>query len=488
MRTAALSVLLCVLATPCANASDPEGPKRRKVAILPVMDFARTTEQLWTRPKKAPKKSTVEQALERYLTKRLAVEPHIDVISPRDVRKRLRAIKTHSVGSHLGLERMRLGLDLYKELRVKEAVPHLEQAHTALVGAFFPLVDPNTMSELALTLALCYMERKDTHRAHIALKQMFHWAPRRTFKRGFYSRAFEEALVRALVDFTATYPRENPFGTEQSRNRFAQDIDVDALIIAYLEPAGGGGKQVRIMVYDRHTRNTTFRGSFVSTERTTDLERIDRFVSRWATCLPTEVIDPDQKPKPSAFSAFYLETSFAYSVFGSHASDTAPTRDPFHNLGMSITAEWQFLSGLGAWVQTEMLISTQDPRRDLVDNLTTVKAAAGVGYGFKRNWWRIFARFGIELQHLSSFETLTDPWCKYDDGHPKCLGSTEPGQSFESSNQLGFYAAVGFQTFISHALYWSIRAAVSGYIVAFEDDAPHLNFPVTISTGLGYTF
>ena len=489
MRRAGLcTVLLAAMLLPAlALAADPPpDATRRRVAVLPVMNFAlNTADTVWTEAD-ASKKDTVAASLQRFLVKRLAVEPHLVVVPPGDVVTRIKAVRVHREGAQLGLERMSLGQALYKDLRVADAIPHLEHASAALSDSFYGFVDAQTMSELALLLGLCQMEAKRPHQTHIALKEMFHWAPNRRFKRGFYSKAFEQAIISALTDFNVTYPKENPFGTAAKRDRFARDLDVDAIVYAYLIPGRDGRAQVHIAVYDRHTRSTAYRSDFIATSVVKDLERVDRFVSRWATCLPTVVAERmPRKPQPESVHTFFLDTNFVYTVFGSHASDQSPTRDPFHNFGMTVTAEWQFLSGLGAFVLGGMLISSADPTRDLQEDVTTIRTAAGMSYAFSgARWWRIYARFGLEGQFLSSFETATHRWCKW--GTPeKCPSSGN--QQFAASRMLGFHAAMGFQLITPRALYWNFRVGMSAYIVSTED-APELNFPASFETGIGYKF
>ena len=471
-------VTLTLAGTAHAEPPPEEGPRNRRLAVLPVQNYAVAPEELWDDAD--PLVPPVEAALQRFLLKRLAVEPYLDVIPPEEIVERLNRIRMHREGAMLGLERMRLGLDLYKALRVGEAIPHLEQAHAALTAAFHDVVDPVTMSDLSLHMALCYLE-KEPHKTHVALKEMFHRNPTRRFRPGYYSQDFEQALRSAMTDFQATYPKENPLGSTARLDRLAEAIDVDSVIFAFLQPTPSG-PEIRIVVHDRHSRGVSFRAGFESTSRAADLERMDRFVSRWTTCLPSQIGAPEAPPKQ--VSDFVLDTSFTYSVFASLFGDDALTSTPFHNLGLAVAGEWQFLSGLGTFIQLNVLLTTQDSLRDLTNPPPNVRLAAGVSYAYSGESWRIFARFGLDVNFLlGEFDITRDPWCKWLAGHERCLGRID---TYADEYLMGFYVAFGGQIFVSRGMYVTLRVGVSAYVA--PGDAVELNFPLTFESGIGYKF
>jgi hypothetical protein len=475
-------VLAALLICPQSHADEPTTPtepRLRRVAVLPALNFAVSTDTIWNVP--AESSQTTEASLLRYLLRRLAVEPHLDVIGPEAIVNRLRNHRTFREGADLGLERMRIGQLLYRELRVVEAIPHLEQAQTALINAFHDVVDPQVMSDLSLTLALCYQEQ-GSMKTHLSLKEMLLMDPSRRFERGFYSEAFERAVLSALTDLLATTPKENPLRTQTRLDQFMDLIQADTLVFAYLEP-GPESPQIRIVIHDRISQNVEFRGSFQSTDQPADLDRIDRFISRWTTCLPPRVGAPDAPPQ--SVSDFFIDTSFTYSAFGSLLSDAPLTNSVFHNLGMGLSAEWQFLRGLGTFVQLNVLVTTQDSLRDLKDPPPILRTTAGLSYAFGNERWRGFARFGIDSQFLlGEFRVTTDPWCKWVDAHPKCNLTNQ--QEFQDEYLIGVHAGMGVQMFVQASLYLTLRTGVSVYVAPAE--AVGLNFPISADLGLGYKF
>lgn len=472
------AILLLTLLPVLAAAEEPR--LTRKVAVLPFADFSRNAEGLWTEHSLSPDATA---PLLRYVLKRLAVEPSMEIVRPVHVRNRIRAIRVHREGAQLGLERMQLGLDLYKAIRVKEAIPHLEQAYTALISSFYDVVHPEKMAELALTLALCHQEEHRHAPAHVRLKDVLHWAPRRQFKRGFYSQTAEQALNAAWVDFMATFQRDNPVRTAARLDRLMKELEVDVLVYGWIEVRTDKKTNFHLVVHDTASRPQ--RLSFALTGSADDLERLDRFISRWTTCLPA--LDPVALDDPSTNpdKTFFLDTTFRYSLFTSLLRSDALTSSPFHNLGMAITGEWQFLRGLGAFIQLGMLMSSDDASRDLRDTFPTVRLTTGLSYAFNGPRWRVFARVGWEFQFLGTFEVTRSPWCKFDRDHALCQPSEI--DRFSNDTMMGFQAGLGGHFFATERLYVVLRSSLTAYIIP-NDDTLELNFPLSFDAGIGYTF
>lgn len=471
-------MLLALWVTPAAaeETQTQKAPRLRRVAVLPVLNFIRSPESLWESKAGSPGK-TPEQIIQDYLIRRLAVEPKLQVFAPKQVMERIMALPSHAGKIDLGINRMDLGMDLFKNLRVTDAIPHLEQAHAALKDAHYSLLAPYKMATLLLTLAQCQLEEKLGHLAHIKLKEMFFRSPRKRFKQGFYSNTFEQALKSALVDFVATYPKGNPLGSMAGLDRFVNDIDVDSLVYAYLV-SGNDGPQIMVRVYDRESRNFSYRSTLPSAGHANDLERIDRFVSRWATCLPTHVGLP--KGPQSFPSRFFIDTNFSYSLF---LKD--PTRRVFHNLGMGLSAEWQFAQSLGVFGQINMYTSIQDPDRDLKDSVSSVRVVAGLSFAIDQDWWRIFLRLGFDVHVPGSFTITTDAHCKFfGEGDKECTGDV-----FHLGGEItmGPTGALGAQFFVGRDLYVSVRINASTYVIPLDRSAV-LNHPFGMETGIGYTF
>jgi len=451
-------------------------PRLRRVAVLPVLNFIRTPESLWESEKGSSGKAP-EQFIQEYLVRRLAVEPKFDVLAPERVNERIMALPLQAGKIDLGLNRMDVGMGLFNRLQVEEAIPLLSQAYSALQDAHYSVLAPEKMATLLLTLAQCYLEKKQDALAHIKLKEMFFRSPTKQFKKGVYSSTFEKALMGALLDFIATYPKDNPMHSMVALDRFVRDIDVDSLVYAFLVSTNNGPK-IQIRVYDRESKNISFRLTLPSTGRADDLERIDRFVSRWGTCLPTHVGLP--KGPKRYLSKFFIDTSFAYSVF---LKD--PTRGFFHSFGMGISGEWQFTQSLGVFAQVNMFTSLQDTDRDLLGSVSSVRTLAGLSFSLSQKWWRLFVRLGLDVHIPGAFTITTDPHCKFfGEGDKACTGSVF---HLGGETTMGPYAALGAQFILGRDLYVNVRISGSTYVIPL-DRAAVLNHPFGMETGIGYTF
>ncbi|MFT5430476.1 MAG: hypothetical protein ACI9OJ_001150 [Myxococcota bacterium] len=450
-------------------------PEIRQVGLLRVHSYVRPRGSLFSPPDAAAREKA--EALQRFLFARLAVEPSLEVAPPDELGRRIKAIRVHRDGAHLGMERMSIGRSKFKSLQMEGACEDLDAAHRTFESAYYEVVDPVLMADLSLIMAQCYAE-KTLDNAHVALKEMFLRDPWRAFKKGFYSPEFEGHMSRALHDFNETYPKENQLGNSKRLDAFIEETKLDAVVSAWIEMQGST-LVARIEITDRHSRGASYRHEFKSTSRTEDRERIDRFISRWVTCLPTPQAPTNVAPPPPD-NRFFIDTGFAYSIYG---KDT--TRRIFHNFGMGLSAEYQFLRGLGAFIQVNMFSSTRDPDRDLLDSFTAIRTIAGVSYAFRGNWWRLYVRAGFDVQFLGSYATTTDPWCKFAGrGDARCTGGvTDLGNDVT----MGFHGAFGVQFFINQNVYLSVRVSASSYIVPL-DATIEVNFPVTSELSLGYSF
>ena len=377
----------------------------------------------------------------------------------------------------LGLERLNFGLELYEELRVTEAIPHLKGARALLTEVFVDLGSPDQVATLSLTLAQCYLEQDQADDAHVVLKEMFFRTPFQRFKKGFYSENVEKALSSALVDFVATYPKENPVVKAERMQELMRRLRVDVLVYPYIELTQKGAT-LRMQVYNRNGTNVVYRGSAPLLPDDSRAERFNRMVSRWTSCLPVEGFQ-DQTPKPPREPHVFIDTTFAYSKF---LADEA-TRGGFHNIGLAVSAEWRIVGGFGVYSQLYVQSSTRDKDRDLLTQYTSVRVQTGVSYGFRRGWWRVFLRAGIEGHVFGDFQTTTHPQCKFF-GDEHCDGKVE---DFAQEFVMGPTTALGGNLFITSNLHVTGRVTITYFTFPF-DKSTKVNYPLGGELGIGFSF
>jgi|GEM_PF-5208549 len=478
MRRLVRTIVLCVVVLGSAHVMAAESAPpvgRIQVGLLPVVDFVRDSNSLWSAEDSVI--ASRRQGIDRAIAAQLSGNPLLDVVNVDALTKRIQEASGYVERMTLGLERMNFGLELYEELRVAEAIPHLKRARTLLTEAFADLGSPNQVATLSLTLAQCYLEQGQNDDAHVALKEMFFRVPSRRFQKGFYSENVEKALSSALVDFAATYPKENPVLKVERMQKLMRRLRVDVLVYPYIE-ATPQGPTLRMQIYNRSGMNVIYRGSTMLLPDDTHAERFNRMVSRWTTCLPVEGFQ-DETPKPRGEKRFFIDTMFAYSKF---LSDTA-TRRGFHNIGLTVSGEWRITGGLGMYGQFYVQSSTRSPDRDLLTQYTSVRLQTGLSYAIRRNWWRAFLRVGIEGHVFGDFQTTTNAKCKFF-GAAHCDGKVE---DLVQDFVMGPTTALGGSLFFTSDLHLTGRVTITYFTFPF-DRATKVNFPLGGELGIGYSF
>ena len=458
-------------------------PGIKCIVVLPVSTYLRSS--LW---EAAVLENDPASKLEQYLLTRLQVEPQLRLVTRTDFIERLK--KLHA-GKIREAKRLRLEGERYYEIGdLRRAVRSLEKSLKTYRESYYDVIEPEDMADLLLILAHARSERtgpdtelntEERSQASRELAEMFFLDPSQKLTKGFYPPAFEDLLEDALSDFrTSSLRRENRIGVKGRLRQFQDDIGAETVLLPYLEREGQD-IHVRISIFDREVATARFESTLDSKEMANSKERLDRFISAWLTCLPTG------EPVPSATpllprNRFFIDTGFAYSIYGQFT-----TRRPFHNLGMGISAEYQFLRGLGVFAQVNLFTSTLDADRDLLDSFTSVRTSLGLSYAFRGHWWRVYVRFGFDVHFLGSYVTTTDPWCKFTGkGDTRCADSnfTDLGTGEVT---MGIHGAFGVQFFVSKHIYLAIRTSTSAYIVPLSENTV-VNFPFNGEFALGYSF
>jgi len=447
-----------------------------KVGVLPVRSFQRTHHDLWG---EVPATSSGTDPLDTLLKQLIEREPSIQLTLPEELRQRLTDSAEYKERVNLGRERLKLGVELYKELRVDEAIPHLVRANELLLASFVDLTEPEVLAALSFTLAQCLMEKGRADEAHIALKEMFFRMPDRRFKKGFYSLDVEQALERAWIDFVATYVRQNPVGSVKRIKQLMAALDIDQLVYAFIDPSMTGDvRQLTVLVYERRLANVAYRSSLDLTDSANVERELDRLMSRWTTCLPVEGFTKPKKKKVKK-ERFYVDTAFAYSRF---LSDDV-TRQGFNHFGLAVSGEWRIKGNIGIFLQFHVQTTTVDNDRDLFSPYTTVRAQTGLSYSVRRSWWRLYVRAGVEAHFFGDFKTTTNPECKFFGGQ-ECDGQVE---DFQRDIVVGPTTTLGASFFLSNRLYLTVRAVATFFAFPF-DKISEINYPLGGEVGIGYAF
>ncbi|MBT9557528.1 MAG: hypothetical protein IV100_15920 [Myxococcales bacterium] len=424
---------------------------------------------------------TLDEQLTSLIERRLQLDPGVTALRGPELSERLEKFMTRI---RAGLERKQRAEALVRDLQTDAALPELIDTERELLAAWKDVHDRITrtpqLADLSLVLALAHADRREDAAVHEALKSLFLRDPLRRFEPGFYDAEFESRLATAWTNVRVSQPKEQPLGSPERLERFMSEVDADTFVHAWIEDGDSvGSRRVRIIIYDRLLPSVAFTTP-VGPDGGGTIEAVDRFLSRYLTCLaPVTIEKVGVTPPPDPEPWLFIDAGFAYSIF---AQET--TREPFHNLGLAISAEFQFLSGLGAFVEVDMFTSTLDPQRDLVSSFTSIRTLTGLSYAFRGAWWRFNVHFGFDVQFLGSYRTTTDPWCKLGGFSDSRCAEAET-TDLASDVTGGFHGAFGVQFFVNPNVYLGLRTGMSAYIVPL-DEAIEVNFPFTVQASLGY--
>lgn len=479
-----MAAMLFLVAWPRPALSDEDAPfARKRVLVLPVRDF-RIDPNALLRDATPSGQATADAELNEAIRVTLSAEPELDAMWAED------ALASGRQGrGSVARGFLHLGIELYRNLRVDDAVQALDKGIEAGRTEFLDLSDPRQMFDLYFYLGLSYVEQGRTALAHVAFKNMFLVAPqeasrRMEFRRGYLPSAAEEAIRTAVVDFVETSPQEVPLGSLERVADLLKITGTTALVDVFVgsEPRRQAVLSVRVFETvpgERSVRPVlSRRHQFADIEHARDL--LSRDISAWLACTDL----PSRTPPRERFPRFYLDTTGVYSLFLQHK----PTRNVFHNAGFGFGLSYQILKEMDFFVRWNISTSFPDRYNDLIAGFTGIRLHTGVGYTLGGTWGRFFVHTGLDLQYLTDFASSTDPSCKIDAwrGNPEFC---KPEHVVRLPYRLlgGSAVVIGVDVNLFGPIYGTFKVGAAIYFFPAGPGSP-LNFPLIGETGLGYAF
>lgn len=471
-RAAAFAAALLVASVALAETVPRPDFPRRRVVVIPPRDFRLDPDSLFvTEPTTAP--DAVVPELGQAAVQALAAEPEVEVVVAADL------ARGRDVGGQKGIVArgfLHLGMELYRQIRLKDAIAALEKGVDAASAEFLDVTEPELVSDLHLYLGLSYLEQGSTALAHVAFKNLFFVTPQRRFRKGYFPANAEAAIRSAAIDFQRTYAVDVPLGSLSRVAAFRQAARATGVVYVCLVRTKTGDR-VEVRVSDPSDKGVGFAVatgfSFRGVEEAR--EGVGRAVSSWLACAGLPSREPVRLERPR----FLMDTSGAYSLFLRH-----PTREPFHAAGFGAGFAWQVRENLDTFARVNLFTSLPDRYDDLVQGFTSVRLVAGVGYSGQWSWGRIFLHFGLEGHYLSDFVSSTDPDCKL---FGTSGGWCDDVNRLKSRFLSGINGAAGIDVVVGGPIYLAFQTGFTAYFFPFPPDSP-LNFPFTAELGLGYAF
>ena len=476
-------LLWAAIASNVSLADEPPAFPRKKVLILPVRDLRLNPDALFSGDPVSAEDS-LRSSLDDALIRTVRAEPELDAVLA------VEALASSQQGAaNVARGFVHLGVELYRNLRIEDAVQTLEKGAEAARGAFLDLVDPSNAMTLYLYLGLSYLEQERPAMAHVAFKNMFAIGPaalakRQEFHPGYLPPAAQDAIRAAAVDFLESAAGDVPFGSLERTAALLKAAGVRTLVEVQIVQRTARSAGMSVRVIESGPAATGVRVSWSRLHPIRDdrsaVDLLSRDLSAWVACTDL----PSREPPRNLLPRFYLDTAGAYSLFLRHE----PTRNLFHTAGFGAGLSYQILSEMDFFVRLNLLTSFPDRYNDLVSGFTSIRLHTGVGYTLRGAWGRFFVHTGLDLQYLTDFLSSTDPACKVDAWREN-PAFCDPSHVERLPYRLlgGAGVMLGVDVILFGPIYATFKVGGSTYFFPAGPRSP-LNFPVVGEAGLGYAF
>lgn len=448
---------------------------KKNVILLPIKDFIIDIDHLFVDDKNILKTTIGNKDISDEIEKTLYGEPEINltIVSAKDEGEYSNEDK-----AIVAMGFLHLGRELYRSLRLNDAIIALEKGVDIAKKEFLDIENPKLVSDLFLYLGLSYMEQGNTALAHVAFKDMFFVTPEIRFQKSYFPDFIEKAIKAAAIDFLKTYPKDDPLVSLDRLEQWASKKKAYAVI--FVSILGDNQRTIKVKVYEHSSQRKTMivahqaETKMSSPDQTNDF--ISRVLSAWLSCTSL----PSREYARETVSRFYFDTTGVYSLYLKH-----PTRSVFHNAGIGIGFTFHALENLDTFARVVMVTSFPDRYNDLMEGFTGLNALVGIGYSIRWSWGRIFLHVGLDLNYLSDFLTTQNANCKFFGIGYEC--NEKDFFRLPSHILMGINSSFGLRIMIFGPVHTSFRTSVSTYFFPYGK-AEELNFPFSVEFGLGYAF
>ncbi|MFW5966834.1 MAG: hypothetical protein ACOCV2_04910 [Persicimonas sp.] len=374
-----------------------------------------------------------------------------------------------------------LGIDSYKRLQPEKARDHLQEALENYEELRYELVNPQRVSEVALYLALSYLEQD---RRNLRLFDMFQRMtlldPSRVIRDGFYADHIVEVYQDTHRSLVRTLSEDGPERAEA--HNLAEFAGAEYAVYGYAWPEDDAHR-VALFVYSREEEQ------FLSPEtlRVTDLEPEtlreagNRLMSRYAPCFAEPVVEEvDGAVARGGQSPFSLEFGFAYTSFLEFPGLLMDRTEPWGNYGLALDSELRITRDFSVTAGIQILNSLRDYAGLLADDFSTLRGFAGGELGVDIGRLDIGLQFNLEATKLGSFNAYVEPTC--------AAGRRDCGQITMEDN--GPFVGVNAGPRIKWETYdaFSVVARFDASYYFLPLSGGDFNFPITSQIGVSYRF
>jgi hypothetical protein len=378
----------------------------------------------------------------------------------------------------------KLGIDNYKKIEVEQAATYLESALGIYQELHYGLVDPERVAEVALYLALSYIEQDNTTlKLFDRLQTMTELDPSRRIRPGYYPDEVVRMYRSARESLIALLREEGPQTSEAEA--LATFADTDFSVYGYAWPTKRGTYEVTLYLYSRPE------GRFLKPE-TLEVATLDagafraagnRLMSRF---LP-RVLTPVERREATVVqsdgaSPFSLEFGFAYASFWQFPYDDRARTRPWGNYGLSVAGRLMLTRDFAVVVGGHILNSLRDYGGFLFDDFSTLRGFFGGDMGVDLGDFNLGIQLGLETTTLGDFDACPDV-------SALCAERVDRSRTVRIDD---YDLLIGINA--RPRVYWhayrqfSLVASASASYYFIPLSGREFNFPITGQLGVSYRF
>jgi hypothetical protein len=305
-----------------------------------------------------------------------------------------------------------IGIEKYKKLEVESAQKHLQNALETYEKINYELANPKRVAEVALYLALSYIEQgAKTLRLFSMLQKMTLLDSARLIRQGYYPdevvrmyRDARESLIRLLRE-------EGP--EKRDAESLATFADTDFAVYGYAWPTEDERFEVTLFLYSREKKRFLQPESLevTSLDEDTLYEAGNRLMSRYLPCFKKPVVEKTTTMVDTqGESPFSLEFGAAYASFMQFPDELDDTK-PWGNLGMAIEARLQVTQDFSVVGGVHFLNAMSDYTGLLASDIITFRSFFGGDLGVDLADFNAGFQISAEASRVGDFHAYEDKAC-----------------------------------------------------------------------------
>lgn len=381
----------------------------------------------------------------------------------------------------------RLGIDHYKKIDADAAVTYLESALDTYQDLQYDLVEAHKVAEVALYLALSYIEQDNTTlKLFDRFQTMTLLDPELRIRPGYYPERIVNFYRSARDSLLSILRAEGP--QARDAEKLVDLADSDYAVYGYAWPEEDGRFEVALFIYSREEK--TFLAPLQMTvadgSPSTFYEAANRLISR---AIPA-ILAPNIAERPEdptvvqsrGESPLSLDFGFAYASFWKFPFDERARTKPWGNYGLSVAARVFMTRNFTMIFGGHILSSTRDYSGFLFDDFSTLRGFAGGDLGVDLWGFNLGGQLGLEATMLGDFDACPDL-------HALCAQRVDRSHAVRIENQglfLGVNARPRVIWYFSPQFSLIGSGSISYYFIPLS--GRNFNFPVTGQLDISYRF